>query len=301
MTDADSASSSVTVTPGQRLRNARKEAGLGLREVADKLHLLPRQIEALEQDNYSLFNGDIFCKGYIRSYGKLLGLDTDELLASYAQLLPANMWPDEGLKMAAPQAQLQSSHRMTYIMSAAALIAVISLLWLSTPQAVESSLQLAEREVVIDGRDTSTLTSLQPQAEPTRIAEGFVAEPLADRSDEPSLVSSIAASEPARQVAESYAVAAASETEKSLVDTVDSLLTFQFSDECWVEVKDSDDRVLFANLKRAEDTLRLSGSAPFRILLGYAPAVSLDFNGEPVPIEINRKNNSARFVVGERL
>lgn len=316
MTDAASADSSTTVTPGQRLRTARKQANLDLRQVADKLHLLPRQIEALEQDNYGLFNSAVFCKGYIRSYGKLLGLDIDELLAGYTQLLPANMWPDEGLKIAPPHAQLQSSHRMTYIISAAAVIAVISLLWLFTPEVIEPS-AAAEREVVIDDRDTSALTTLggaekQPQlasriglvqsaalqvsdAQPPAIADNTAIKPMFEATT--PATTAFASGSP-NQTTESYAITAGSDSATSLAETVEGLLTFQFSGDCWVEVKDSNDRVLYADLKRAQETLRLSGSAPFRVLLGYAPAVSLDFNGEPVSIAVNRNNNSARFVVG---
>ena len=66
-----------------------------------------------------------------------------------------------------------------------------------------------------------------------------------------------------------------------------------------MEVKDSSDKVIYANLQRAQATLQLSGSAPFEVLLGYAPGVNLEHNGQVIPIQVNRKNNSARVVVGQ--
>jgi cytoskeleton protein RodZ len=74
-------------------------------------------------------------------------------------------------------------------------------------------------------------------------------------------------------------------------------LTFLFEKDCWVEVKDSNDKLLFSGLKHAEDNLTINGLAPFSILLGYAPGVTLSHNGKLVDIDVNSKNNSARLVV----
>lgn len=315
MNDTSGADSTGAISPGQLLRNARKAAKLDVRTVADTLHLLPRQIEALEQDHYAMFSADIFCKGYIRSYGKLLGLDTDELLASYEQQCPADTWPVEDLKIAAPRAQLQRSQRWMYSISTAALLAVISLLWLANPDAAESpaTLPVAESKIVIDDRDTSLLTTLS-DAEQRPQSAAQIGLALSDGASSPETPPAVAPVVPVRIVdsavvdtavadsttsqQQSKTLTASRPSEDNFASTGDSLLTFQFSGDCWVQVKDSNDQVLYADLKRAQDTLNLSGSAPFNVVLGYAPAVSLALNGEPVTIAINRKNNAANFTVG---
>ena len=50
---------------------------------------------------------------------------------------------------------------------------------------------------------------------------------------------------------------------------------------------------------RRRQTLRLVGAGPFQIRLGYAPAVTLAYNGEPVPLAPHTRNTVALLVVGQ--
>ena len=61
-------------------------------------------------------------------------------------------------------------------------------------------------------------------------------------------------------------------------------LFFQFSDNCWVEIDDAKGVEIYADLNRDGDALRISGVAPYSILLGKGPSVSLQFNGETVDV-----------------
>ena len=61
-------------------------------------------------------------------------------------------------------------------------------------------------------------------------------------------------------------------------------LFFQFSDNCWVEIDDAKGVEIYADLNREGDALRVSGVAPYSILLGKGPSVSLQFNGETVDV-----------------
>ena len=89
----------------------------------------------------------------------------------------------------------------------------------------------------------------------------------------------------------------------ALVDSADgalaSLLTFEFSDDCWLEVRDASGQLIYANLERAGDTVRLDGEAPFEVLAGNAAAVSVSFRGEPFAFRIRPGRDTARFTVGE--
>ena len=58
-------------------------------------------------------------------------------------------------------------------------------------------------------------------------------------------------------------------------------LSFTFSDECWVEIEDSEGHAIYGDLNRAGDQLVVSGTGPFEVLFGKAPAVTMLFNGEP--------------------
>ena len=59
------------------LRAAREAAGLSLDEVAQQLKLAPRQVRALEEDDFGVLPGRTFVRGFVRNYARLLNLDAD--------------------------------------------------------------------------------------------------------------------------------------------------------------------------------------------------------------------------------
>src|SRR5215472_7669732 len=67
--------------PGARLRAARENAGLSLDQAAQQLKLAPRQVQALEEEDFAHLPGRTFTRGFVRNYARLLNLDSDDLLA----------------------------------------------------------------------------------------------------------------------------------------------------------------------------------------------------------------------------
>ncbi|MBU6485765.1 MAG: helix-turn-helix domain-containing protein [Betaproteobacteria bacterium] len=89
---ADARSEAVKAGPatlsgsaGAALRAAREAAGLPLDAIAQQLKLAPRQVRALEDDDYQHLPGRTFVRGFARNYARFLHLDPDAVLA----LLPA--------------------------------------------------------------------------------------------------------------------------------------------------------------------------------------------------------------------
>jgi cytoskeleton protein RodZ len=75
-------------------------------------------------------------------------------------------------------------------------------------------------------------------------------------------------------------------------------LVLRFSGESWVEIADVTGRRMAYRMGNAADVLRLRGLAPFDILLGNAPNVSIEYNGKPytnIPIS---RTNVASFRLG---
>lgn len=70
-------------TIGNRLREKRLELKLRLERVSDDLKIRPEFLKAIEEDNYSLFSSDVYAKGFIKSYSKYLGLDSNTFIAVY--------------------------------------------------------------------------------------------------------------------------------------------------------------------------------------------------------------------------
>lgn len=77
-------------------------------------------------------------------------------------------------------------------------------------------------------------------------------------------------------------------------------LELRFTDDCWVEVTDGDDELIYKELNRTGDVLKIVGKAPYELLFGKADSVSLHYRGEPVDFDNRiRSDLTARVRVGE--
>ncbi|MEP4485397.1 MAG: helix-turn-helix domain-containing protein [Halioglobus sp.] len=73
----------VAMSPGVLLKTAREASNLPEREVADRLNWLPRYVQTIEADDYSVWRSTTFARGYVKAYGRLLGVDEAELMESF--------------------------------------------------------------------------------------------------------------------------------------------------------------------------------------------------------------------------
>ncbi|NIR61600.1 MAG: DUF4115 domain-containing protein [Gammaproteobacteria bacterium] len=77
-------------------------------------------------------------------------------------------------------------------------------------------------------------------------------------------------------------------------------LRLRFSGESWVEIEDARGERIMYDLGRAGSTRRVVGHAPFEVLLGNPPAVSIALDGEPVDLtRYDVPNRVARVRIGE--
>src|SRR6266568_9631983 len=70
---------------GQYFRRGREDKGWTLEEAASKTRILPQYLQAVEDDNYEQLPAEVFAKGFIRSYARLLGLDEMEVLRKFEE------------------------------------------------------------------------------------------------------------------------------------------------------------------------------------------------------------------------
>ena len=76
----------VVPSPGEMLRTARLAQALPPRETADRLNWLPSYVDIIERDDYQALRRPAFARGYVKAYGKLLGLDERELMSAFAAI-----------------------------------------------------------------------------------------------------------------------------------------------------------------------------------------------------------------------
>jgi cytoskeleton protein RodZ len=77
----------MSITLGEKLRQAREARGISVSEVADQTRISPLYIKSIEEDDYRTLPGGIFNKGFVKSYAKTVGVDEQEALADYAALI----------------------------------------------------------------------------------------------------------------------------------------------------------------------------------------------------------------------
>jgi cytoskeletal protein RodZ len=81
-------------TVGKILREARVDKLLSLDEVEKHTKIRKELLEALEADNYDKLPPSTFVQGFIKNYGKYLGLDVGKLLAVFRRDYEAGKHPD---------------------------------------------------------------------------------------------------------------------------------------------------------------------------------------------------------------
>ena len=77
----------MSLSLGEKLRQAREERGISISEVAEQTRISPLYLKSIEKDDYKPLPGGIFNKGFVRSYARYIGFDEDEALADYAQIV----------------------------------------------------------------------------------------------------------------------------------------------------------------------------------------------------------------------
>lgn len=80
-------------TVGQILKEERERKIYTLDEVEKATKIRKELLEALEKDEYSKLPPPTFVQGFIKNYGKFLGLDTEKLLAIYRREFAENRHP----------------------------------------------------------------------------------------------------------------------------------------------------------------------------------------------------------------
>ena len=119
----------MSLTLGEKLRQAREERGITISEVAEQTRISALYIESIEKDDYRNLPGGIFNKGFVKSFAKYVGIDEQEALQDYSRLL-ANQGSDvtEEPKTYRPEVLTDDSHsssKLTTIIFAGVILSLM--------------------------------------------------------------------------------------------------------------------------------------------------------------------------------
>ena len=69
---------------GPALREARETLGKSLEEASRDTRIKPGYLQALERESFDTLGGDVYARGFLRSYSAYLGLDPDKVVVAYS-------------------------------------------------------------------------------------------------------------------------------------------------------------------------------------------------------------------------
>jgi hypothetical protein len=71
---------------GVRLKSARESQHLSYDYISREVNIAGRYLEALEAEDFSIFPGEVYALGFLKSYGEYLGFNAAELMALYQKM-----------------------------------------------------------------------------------------------------------------------------------------------------------------------------------------------------------------------
>jgi cytoskeleton protein RodZ len=264
---------------GERLRSARKARALSVQQVSERLRLEESLVVALEEERFEALGAPVFVRGHLRRYAQLVGLSTQSVMDAYLAAVPDSGEPPALTRHRAEPELARVGPWALWL--AGAVVLVVMVVLLSGGDEPEPPPAAATPPVASPQPETlqPVPVPLPPPADtgapPPATTTPFVETPLPSPGALPDETSPPPAAAPPERVQ----------------------LVLQFAEDGWVNVADSERRLLYG-LQRAGTRQELLGRPPFRLMLGNARATSVTLAGSryPIPPE-NIADNVARFEI----
>lgn len=275
---------SPAISAGATLRGAREALGMSIDFVSQQLKLAPRQVQALEDDDFAQLPGRTFVRGFMRNYARLLRLDPDAVLATLPESSAAPSLDRPALspttrvmgELPADVASKPSSARWAIPLALVAIVAIALAYEFGRPLAERGRAALSERASHAAAQEAT------PVAPPPLTSETATAAPA------PAPAQDAAAATPAPSApAEVTQAAPAGETP----------VVFVFRGTSWIEVKDAKGAVVLSTMGYPGATHAVGGTLPLDVVLGNAEAVVVTVRGNAFDTTPFVKQNVAKFQV----
>jgi cytoskeleton protein RodZ len=292
--------------PGAQLRAAREAAGMSIDDVAQQLKLAPRQVKALEDENFAELPGRTFSRGFLRNYARLLNLDANDLVTHL---------PDSAHAPALGSPELHSTGTLMAELPSAGASKASFGRWLIPLVLVACIVGAAAYEwyrggltPLTDGARTAPDASTRkaaPAAAPATPAPAPSGQGAGTPLPNPLVNDGKPAPQPAAPAGDAGGLAtpsAVSATNASAPPTPATMpenapVVIGYRGPSWTEIRDASGQVIVAKLIPADSVQPVDGTPPFELVLGNAQAVSLKYRGEPIDLAPFTKHGVARLIL----
>jgi len=291
---------------GAQLARAREERGLTISDVAHQLKFAPRQLEALEQDNFEQLPGGAFVRGMVRSYARLLKIEAEPLLESISGRFAA---PDAGTLAArysqpVPFSDNARHSTFVYLGLSLGVLVIAAGIGYSWYRDHNQSAQLAAAKRAAQAAAKANAIATAPRAQPKVVEATAAPQPApaptpkiqqakieAPAKVTPAKVETVAAvtPTPAAPPAPAKTVAPLAGGSNRVVIRCD--------EEAWIEVKDANDRMLVSSLNPAGAERIVRSRGPLTLVIGNPAQVHVTHNDRAIDLAPHVKSGVARFTL----
>ncbi len=274
---------SETLLPGfgGQLKAAREARELSAADVAAKLKLSARQVEALEAEDLSHLPGEVFLRGFVRNYARLVEVDAEQLIA------PIDAQATVSETITAPSAGVAFTstpmHRWVLLplLGLALFLLLVALLYHWLRQGEDSLLSDQTAPPAVVAPQPEATPPAVPLAAPPPQGDGQTAmPPQADAGLSPAPATPNVQPDPASLPV----TQAAAPAEAGIPPAGDRhVLRFEADHDAWIQVVDGKGR-RYSKLVRAGGVDSFAGDPPFRLVVGEAARVRMSYNGHVIDL-----------------
>lgn len=297
----DSASDGVVGgTVGVRLRTAREAQGVSIDEVSQTLKFNPRQVEAMERDEFGALRDPVIMRGFVRNYARFLNLDTDSMM----QQLERQVGPMHLDLTPSPSLSVPASSSKSHMTMPMAVLGVLAILG-----GIFALNKFAPDVIRNQQQQTKVQGTVVPNTPPP--GERLAAPPPAPREEPgmpPPAATQIAAGSPAeigRPAAEGKTdsapsaaggISGANVSEAAVQPAVSpgKGLKLSFEQEAWVQVKDKAGKVVHQELHKPGSQATVEIEKPFSMTIGNVGGAKVTLDGELLDLSPFTKGTVAR-------
>jgi cytoskeleton protein RodZ len=308
------------LTLGKRLCQAREAKKLTIADIASELRLSKQTIELIENERWSELHGRAYARGYFTNYVKYLGLPEDEFLAAFNIEYTI---ADPTLSVTRNHVEI-TNNKFVWLPSLSFII-VLVIGWLAFQQMDNTA------EIPMEEASSSFLSTLDNNATTTSSTddtskeyENIVPDSQPEMNELDQLVSAdteiLVNSEQSKDTSNDISeIVTGTEldtvglqadlTEEAInneltpenatvLNSSEAVLDLRFSDDCWAQVRDADNKILLNKLMTKNDSIILKGRTPFTVTLGRASVTQIRFNDQLFDPSAFTQRDVARFTLG---
>ncbi|MTC25952.1 cytoskeleton protein RodZ [Providencia alcalifaciens] len=305
----------TSLTVGQLLFRAREHMGLTQEAVAERLCLKVSTVKEIEQDIHPAGVEPTFLRGYIRLYARMVGIpenDINSLLKSDVPAQAPNVSPMQSYSLGKKRKKREGwLMKLTWLI-VIILIAMIGIWWWQDHNAQQKDLltMANQNDLVLTQQDTSSepvsnVTVDAPLANNNSAEQAEPAPVLTDAqttttNTETDSVKTIPLPNAPQTIPSVDRVQADATQTADMPAVTSNGLTLSFSGQCWLEIRDANNKVLFSGMKNSGDKLELDGAQPYRLNIGAPANVTVQFQGKDVDLSrFIKAKRSAKFKLPE--